>query len=487
MAEKEKDAAEKKKIDEMSHEAIITELREYRYADGSKIAEIEFESLEVDLAAAKGKLELVRALAEPLVTPEQEESTTDLRDRVNSARQSVAIQWFRHNKAQGRVYGERGVSIDRTGQDPFRNLRQLFASALATEGLSQTEVQAQLDSVNLDDLAADSQQLISGLSAKRFEEWFGEPAEALSEADKLEIVQSNYDWLVEHNSELTETQEGRNRTWARAQTNVGITVAAPAPTGAEVTPQVFDDATQEVNDFIQQLWDNSDGRYPVSSFFEVLRASGLRADQQELLRKAWVVDGQLRPDMGLSGDGVGDGRGDGFIGVSKIPPTNLMSEYQRLQTQIAQGQLNLAEANAKWKRTTDTWEKERKQRIDKQSEEQFQRSKFESDRTTGLTVARDLLSGRLRAAEVENQSFLAALPYLAPKSEYLPGQEPGGVMERLSALGGATFTPVRTEDVTVPFNPRRAAQQALAAYESQTKGLDLAELLRTTMTQGADA
>ena len=481
MAEKEKDAAEKKKIDEMSHAAIITELREYRYADGSKIAEIEFESLEVDLEAAKERLEIVRGLAKPLVTPEQEERTTDLRDRVNSARQSVAIQWFRYNKAQGGVVGERTI-----GQELIGKLEELFRSALANEGLSQTEVQEQLDSVNLDDLAADSQQLISGLSAKRFEEWFGEPAEALSEADKLEIVQSNYDWLVEHNSELTETQEGRNRTWATAQTNVGITVAAAAPTGAEVTLPVFDDATQEVNDFIQQLWDNSDGRYPVSSFFDVLRASGLRADQQELLRKAWVVDGQLRPDMGLSGDGVGDGRGDGFIGVSKIP-TNLMSEYQRLQTQIAQGQLNLAEANAEWKRTTDTWEKERKQRIDKQSAEEFQRSKFESDRTAGLTVARDLLSGRLRAAEVENQSFLAALPYLAPKSEYLPGQEPGGVMERLSALGGATFTPVRTEDVTVPFNPRRAAQQALTAYESQTKGLDLAELLRTKMTQGADA
>ena len=484
MAEKEKDAAEKKKIDEMSHEAIITELREYRYADGSKIAEIEFESLEADLAAAKEKLELVRALAEPLVTPEQEERTTDLRDRVNSARQSVAIQWFRYNKAQGRVYGERGVSIDRTGQDPFRNLRELFRSALANEGLSQTEVQEQLDSVNLDDLAADSQQLISGLSAKRFEEWFGEPAEALSEADKLEIVQSNYDWLVEQNLELTETQEGRNRTWATAQTNVGITVAAPAPTGAEVTLQVFDDATQDINDLIQQLYDNADGRYPVSSFFEVLRTSGLRPDQKELLTKVWVADGQVRPGhpeaphMGL--------RPDGFIGVPKIP-TNLMTEYQRLQIQIAQGQLNLGEANAKWKRTTDTWEKERKQRIDKQSAEEFQRSKFESDRTTGLTVARDLLSGRLRAAEVENQSLIAALPYLAPKSEYLPGQEPGGVMERLSALGGATFTPVRTEDVTVPFNPRRAAQQALAAYESQTKGLDLAELLRTTMTQGADA
>ena len=284
MAEKEKDAAEKKKIDEMSHEAIITELREYRYADGSKIAEIEFESLEVDLAAAKERLEIVRGLAKPLVTPEQEERTTDLRDRVNSARQSVAIQWFRYNKAQGGVVGERtigGWGQDPAGQELIGKLEELFRSALANEGLSQTEVQEQLDSVNLDDLAADSQQLISGLSAKDFEDFFGEPAEALSEADKLDKVKSNYDWLVEQNPELTETQEGRNRTWATAQTNVGITVAAAAPTGAEVTLPVFDDATQEVNDFIQQLWDNSDGRYPVSSFFDVLRASGLRADQQE--------------------------------------------------------------------------------------------------------------------------------------------------------------------------------------------------------------
>ena len=109
--------------------------------------------------------------------------------------------------------------------------------------------------------------------------------------------------------------------------------------------------------------------------------------------------------------------------------------------------------------------KERKARVDAMAAEEFQRSIFESDRRERLRSEETLLTGRLTAADLVNRATLEASRYRAPSSEYLPGQEPGGAMAQLSAFSGASYNPVRTADVRMPFDPKVVAEQALKDFE----------------------
>jgi hypothetical protein len=145
------------------------------------------------------------------------------------------------------------------------------------------------------------------------------------------------------------------------------------------------------------------------------------------------------------------------------------TEYQRLQIEIANGKLSLDKAKQQWTETKEKFWQARATATEKLNREKYARAIFESDRSTRLRRDEALLSGRLSAAASGASALVAAAPYLAPRSEFLPGQEPGGSLERLKSFSGAEHTPVRTADASVPFNPFEAADQALAEFE-RTQG-----------------
>ncbi len=246
----------------------------------------------------------------------------------------------------------------------------------------------------------------------------------------------------------------------------------PPPLGKEEIKDVGlfpDQAAKDANTLVNQQFDNfkSTGGVPVSVYLQI--RDRLSPESQAALDSIWVVnaDGKYAPDGDTGGQKVFLGSGDGASGSGgSSGGGGLMSEYQRIQIEIARGTLDLNTAKDAWDRVKDQWTQERNARIDAQAKLEYDRAVFESDRTAKLNLAGNLLSGRLTMADLVNRATLEAQKYAAPSTEYLPGQEPGGVMSKLSGFSGAKFSPVRTEDVRVPFDPKAVAEQALAEYEA---------------------
>ena len=151
--------------------------------------------------------------------------------------------------------------------------------------------------------------------------------------------------------------------------------------------------------------------------------------------------------------------------------TNLLSEYERIMTGIAQGKLELDEAKAQWTQKTDLWDQERLIRQDQRQQEQFDQQLAISQRTLRLHRDKARLEAGIERQVAVSQGILGATPYLAPRTEFLPGQEPGGAMQRLSEFSGAAYTPVRTADVTQPFDPDAIAEQALREFDARSSDI----------------
>ena len=145
-----------------------------------------------------------------------------------------------------------------------------------------------------------------------------------------------------------------------------------------------------------------------------------------------------------------------------------MSEYQRIQAEIGQDRLTLDQAKFKWEQIRAQWLQERTERIDRLAEQERKRAIAAETRALRFDREETLLSAGLDRADLVNRATLGALPFLAPKTEFLPGQGPGGAMARLSEQAGAEFTPIRTEDVTVAFDPASVADEAIRNFEARS-------------------
>ena len=151
--------------------------------------------------------------------------------------------------------------------------------------------------------------------------------------------------------------------------------------------------------------------------------------------------------------------------------TDLMTEYQRIMARIAQGTLDLNQAKQEWAQRKEAWNQERLIRLDQRSNEEFEKQLAISQRTLRLQRDKARLEAGVQQQVAVNQATLGAMPYLAPRTEFLPGQEPGGAMQRLSEFSGAEYTPVRTADVTHTFDPDAIAEQALREFDARSSDI----------------
>lgn len=148
-----------------------------------------------------------------------------------------------------------------------------------------------------------------------------------------------------------------------------------------------------------------------------------------------------------------------------------MTEYQRIMARIAQGTLDLNQAKQEWAQRKEAWNQERLIRLDQRSNEEFEKQLAISQRTLRLQRDKARLEAGVQQQVAVNQATLGAMPYLAPRTEFLPGQEPGGAMQRLSEFSGAEYTPVRTADVTHTFDPDAIAEQALREFDARSSDI----------------
>jgi hypothetical protein len=144
-------------------------------------------------------------------------------------------------------------------------------------------------------------------------------------------------------------------------------------------------------------------------------------------------------------------------GPASSPAQMMTAKASAIQAEVAAGRLTLEEAEFEWKKDKAQWDEDRAKR-------QEERDK----RVDRLDAAYKLATTRLGAT----RELVGALPYIAPKGmEYIPGFGPGGPVEKLSGFSDSAFAPQRVEDFSVPFDPREAAEKAVAEVEAATKGL----------------
>ena len=181
--------------------------------------------------------------------------------------------------------------------------------------------------------------------------------------------------------------------------------------------------------------------------------------------------------------GSGGRRVDGGPAVGTIASTrtdtnpfgnvqiNLSSENDRIRNQIAQGRLTIEQARLEMDQAEKIYLQQRHDRLDREQKRQFGETLALQKRTQRLSRDTAMLSASMDRQHTVNQATLGAVPYLAPRTEFLPGQGPGGAMQRLSEFSGADFTPVRTADVTHTFDPDAIAEQALREFEARSSDI----------------
>ena len=163
--------------------------------------------------------------------------------------------------------------------------------------------------------------------------------------------------------------------------------------------------------------------------------------------------------------------GDKWVPYGGAGTTNLMSQYERIMSGIALGTLDLNEAKLAWQQEKDKFDQEQLIRTSQRQQEQFEQQLAISNRTLRLQRDQSRLTAGMQRQTAVNQATLGAVPYLAPRTEFLPGQEPGGAMQRLSEFSGATYAPVRTADVTQTFDPDAIAEQALREFDARSSDI----------------
>ena len=276
--------------------------------------------------------------------------------------------------------------------------------------------------------------------------------------------------------------------WQNVQTDYNVTVEGGPPSFKGPTEELglLSKAGEEAFKLIEKR--RKERTLTELAYYELSNLAGVTdADRAAFLRNFWTppttIPGGTGPSVEIEGGwgletvtGTGPNvSGRTLIGLSGVTGTGVgvspMSEYQRLQIELAEQRIDLDEAKQRWTETKEQFWQARAEATEKLNREKFNRAIFESDRSTRLRRDESLLTGRLTAAHQANQATLAALPYLAPKSEFLPGQEPGGSLARLKSFSGAEHVPVRTADVSVAFNADAAAEQALAEFDAKTSNI----------------
>jgi hypothetical protein len=181
--------------------------------------------------------------------------------------------------------------------------------------------------------------------------------------------------------------------------------------------------------------------------------------------------------------GSGGRRVDGGPAVGTIASTrtdtnpfgnvliNLSSENDRIRNEIAMGRLTIEKARLEMDQAEKIYLQQRHDRLDREQKRQFGETLALQKRTQRLSRDTAMLSASMDRQHTVNQATLGAVPYLAPRTEFLPGQGPGGAMQRLSEFSGADFTPVRTADVTHTFDPDAIAEQALREFEARSSDI----------------
>jgi hypothetical protein len=391
-------------------------------------------------------------MAEPTLRDLQAESNKANRDAQAGAARREAAESLARQQIE-------------TGRAQFSLFERYFRDALRSRGFVEPDLTNYVNSLGMTQTAVDKE--ITNLQKG------GEP-ERPSDPNKLrKDVESAFFRRMS-----AAPKSDRTEVWAQVQIDFGAELggAPPAFEGpTETEPGLLSKAGEDARQEIQRH--KTAKTLDDGIFNRLINSPGVTdTDRVSLFNIFTKPDDISTPATGTDiattvtgsdrGTARSNVRGRTLIGLSTIyKGPSPLSEYQRLQIEIADGKLGLDEAKQQWAETKEKFWQARATATEKLNREKYDRAIFESDRSTRLRRDESLLSGRLSAAASGTSALVAAAPYLAPKSEFLPGQEPGGSLERLKSFSGAQHTPVRTADASVPFNPFEAADQALAEFE----------------------